>query len=156
MHPYGQTGNRPTCRPTKPALRFTAALKGLDSVKPICEYFIKRQIELSDFEPNDALVKDVAGAAGIRAPRLMSRGKQEFLIYHPHVAEDGQHARPRDAQTVAVAVDLRKATGTYAVEWYRAADGIAQASEPISGGGWRQLTALWKGHDCIVQLRQQP
>jgi hypothetical protein len=154
VHPYCQTGNRPTFRPTKPDLPFTAALTGLDSVKPIRDYFEQRRIELSDFEPHDALVKDAAGAVGVRAPKLMSRGEQEFLIYHPHAAEDDQHARPLDSRVATVAIDLRNATGSFAVEWYRAADGVAQAGEPVSGGDWRELVAPWQGHDCVVRILQ--
>ena len=129
------------------------ALTGLDSVKPIRDYFAERQIELSDFEPDDALVKVAAGAAGPRAPKLMRRGQQEFLIYHPHsTADDDQHTRPDDSRTAALTMDLRGATGSYAVEWYRATDGLAQAGEAVSGGDWRELVAPWKGHDCIVRL----
>ena len=66
VHPYSQTGKRPTFRPTQPDLPFTAALTGLDSVRPIRDYFEQRRIELSDFEPNDALVKGAREAAGVR------------------------------------------------------------------------------------------
>lgn len=154
VHPYSQTGNRPTFRPTDPHVPFTAPLTGLDSVRPIRDYFEQRRIELSDFEPNDALVKGAGEATRVRAPKLMRRGTREFLIYHPHAAEDGQHARPVDSQAAALAVDLRNTTGIFAVEWYRAADGAAQAGEPISGGDWRELVAPWKGHDCVVRLLQ--
>jgi hypothetical protein len=152
VHPYSQTGKRATFRPTKPDLAFTAALTGLDSVKPIRDYFEKRQIELSDFVPNDALVKDAAGATGVRAPKLMSRGQTEILIYHPHAAADQQHARPLETQTVALLVDLRKMPGRFSVEWYRAEDGLSKIGEPVKGGEWRELVAPWKGYDCVVRL----
>lgn len=156
VHPYSQTGSRPTYRPNRPGELFTAALTGLDSVKPIRDYFADRQIELSDFEPNDALVRDAAGAAGNRTPKLMSRSQQEFLIYHPNAsADDDQHTRPDDSRSAALSVNLRGASGTYAVEWYRAADGVAQAGQPIAGGDWRELVAPWKGQDAIVRLLQQ-
>lgn len=155
VHPYGQTGKLPTFRPTKPDVKFTTALTGLDSVKPIRDYFATRRIELSEFNPCDALVKDAAGARGIRAPKMIARGKEEFLIYHPHAAEDDQRARPRETQTAAVVVDLRGAKGMFAVEWYRAADGVVHAGRTITGGDWRQLTAPWQGHDCVVRLRLQ-
>lgn len=154
VHPYSQTGNRPTFRPTKPDLPFTAALTGLDSVKAIHDFFQQRRIELSDFEPSDALVRDAHGAAGIRAPKLMSRGRKEFLIYHPHAAEDDQHARPDDTSAAGLNVDLRNTSGMYSIEWYRAADGVAQQGAPISGGEWRELVAPWKGNDCVVRLVQ--
>lgn len=152
VHPYNQTGSRPSARPTKRDLPLNTALTGLDSVRPIRDFFEKRKIELSDFEPNDALVKGAEDAVGIRAPKLAHRGQQEYLIYHPHAAEDAQHARPRETATAAMSVDLRDATGKFAVEWYRAADGVSKVGESITGGDWRSLVAPWKGHDCVVRL----
>ena len=116
----------------------------------------RMELELSDFDPHDALVKDARGAEGIRAPKLMHRGRKEFLIYHPHAAEDAQHARPIDATAAALVIDLRNAAGSYAVEWYRASDGAAQTGAPVRGGDWRELVAPWTGHDCVVRLVQQP
>jgi len=49
-----------------------------------------------------------------------------------------------------------QATGWYAVEWYRAADGAAQAAAPVAGGAWRELVSPWKGHDGVVRLVRQP
>lgn len=156
VHPYSQTGTRPAPRPLnpKPEKPFTAALTGLDSVRPIRDFFVQRQIELSDFEPNDALVKDAAGATAVRAPKLMSRGREEFLIYHPHAAADEQHARPHDSTAAALSVDLRGTSGSYTIEWYRAADGQVRADPPIAGGDWRELAAPWIGADVVVRLRR--
>jgi hypothetical protein len=152
VHPYGETGVRTTKYQQRPNVTFSTALTGLDSVVYIRDYFEKRAIDLALFEPDHALVKDRAGAEGARVPKLMRRGRVEFLIYHPHAAEDGQRARPIDSQAAALAVDLRNTAGTFAVEWYRAADGASQAGDSISGGDWRNLVAPWKGHDCVVRL----
>jgi len=157
VHPYSQTGSRPATRSAKPRPEqpFTLALTGLDSVRPIRDYFAARQLELADFQPNDAMVKDATGASGVRAPKLMSRGQDEFLIYHPHAAEDAQHARPRDSTAAALSVDLRGTTASYSVEWYRAADGQARAGQSVPGGDWRALAAPWSGADVVVRLRRE-
>jgi len=156
VHPYSQTGSRPTPRPVKPFLEkpFTAQLTGLDSVKTIRDYFEKRHIELSDFEPDDALAKDADGATGVRSPKLTRRGQAEFLIYHPNADPmlDAQHTQPAADTSAGMIVDLSAARGEFALEWMRAADGIVQAGEPVSGGDKRQLVAPWKGQDCIVRL----
>ena len=155
VHPYSQTGRRPAARPIAPLPEqpFTAALDGLDSVKFIRDYFAARHIELSDFEPNDALVKDADGATGARAPKLAHRAHTEWLIYHPHAsADDDQHTRPAAGRAARLAVDLRTVRGEFTIEWFRAADGETKAGSEISGGAWRDLTAPWPGADVVVRL----
>ena len=153
MHPYSQTGSRPTFRPTKPDLPFTAALTGLDSVRPIRDYFEQRRIELSDFEPNDALVKDADGARGARAPKLTRRAQTEYLIYHPHVAADDQQTRPIADKKAGVIVDMTAAHGRFTVEWFRADNGDSRAGAEINGGQAHTLRAPWPGVDCVLRLR---
>jgi hypothetical protein len=48
----------------------------------IKDYFNTRMMELSDFEPDHALVNDPGVIEPARAPKLMRRGYDEFLIYH--------------------------------------------------------------------------
>jgi hypothetical protein len=55
-------------------------------VKLIRESFEKRKLELSDFEPDDGLVRGLDGATEARAPKLMRRGQQEYVVYHPNAA----------------------------------------------------------------------
>jgi len=159
LQPYSQTGSHPSSRPEKsvPANTFTTQLTGLDSVKAIRDYFEQRHIELSDFEPDDALVKDAAGATGASAPKLTRRRHAEFLIYHPDAAPalDAQHTQPAADKPAGLVVDLSAAGGEFSVEWMRAADGVVQAGEPVSGGGQRPLVAPWKGQDCVVRLLQR-
>ena len=158
VHPYSQTGSRAAPRPIKPFpdKPFTAPLTGLDSVKHIRDYFESRHIELSDFRPDDALVKDAGGATGARAPKLTRRGQAEFLIYHPHAAADDQHTRPIADKAAGVIVDLGAASGTFAVEWFRADNRASQTDANITGGQSHTLHAPWKGVDCIVRLMLKP
>lgn len=154
VHPYSQTGSRPAPRPIEPRREqpFTAALTGLDSVKHIRDFFDTRHIELSDFTPADARVKDADGAAGIRAPKLARRAHAEFVIYHPHAAADGQQARPLADKAAGVIVDLSAARGNFAVEWFRVDSGESQSAADIAGGGARTLRAPWPGVDCVLRL----
>jgi len=87
LHPYAQTGERASCHRS---IQFKAPLRGLDSVKFIREFFETRQIELSDFEPDHGLVCDLDGATEARSPKLMRRGQDEFLVYHPNATTDGK------------------------------------------------------------------
>jgi hypothetical protein len=125
LQPYAQTGQRAAIAPWKDATRFTAALTGLDSVPYIQRYFRERNIELSDFEPDHALVSDADGREGIRAAKLMRRGTEEYLVYHPNAFADGKAARADAGKTVRLQLDLNGATGTFRIEWYRPQDGAA-------------------------------
>ena len=168
VHPYSQTGGRPTTKPVAPGAEgakkkakvaepvvFTQPLTGLDSVKVLRDYFSKRTIELSDFEPDHARVKDADGADGMRAPKAMRRGQSEFLIYHPNAAADDRTTRPDDTRIPGVSVDLSRASGTFLVEWYRARDGVAQAGETIVAGRLHTLRSPWRGEDVVIRLLAQ-
>lgn len=157
LHPYRETGRRPTRLRLDTGVThlFEGRLTGLDSVLFIRDYFTQRGIELSDFEPDHALVKDSDGAEGIRSPKLMRRGHQEFLIYHPNAAADGKDARVDVVKTPGVVVDLSAASGRFAVEWYRVTDGTAQLGGIIGAGKLRTLRSPWHGEDCVVRLRRE-
>jgi hypothetical protein len=155
LHPYTQTGKRETPNPDPSRYKnfvHKEALRGLDSVRHIRDYFEKRAIELSDFEPDHALASDLDGGTGVRAPKLMRRGQKEFLIYHPNAADDGKEAKVDAARTARLRLDLRGAAGRFAVEWYRAEDGKSQAGGEVSGGDWRELIAPWTSADVVVRL----
>ncbi len=168
VHPYAQTGSRaaPSPRPvigggeagkSKQAapVVHTRQLSGLDSVKAIRDFFTARKIELSDFEPADELARDADGAAGVRAPKLMRRGQQEFLIYHPNAVSDDRTTRADEAKTAGVIVDLSACRGTFAVEWYRAADGMVEPGGVIEGGTPQTLRPPFRGQDWVVWLRRE-
>ncbi len=165
MHPYTQTGTRPTPSPwsviaggeegkRRQVVTHTQQLTGLDSVKAIRDFFITRKIELSDFEPDHALVNDPEVKEATRAPKLMRRGHDEFLIYHPNAAADDRNARADESKTPAVVVDLSAASGAFTVEWYRAADGTSQTGGVLEGGKPQTLRSPWRGQDCVVRLRR--
>jgi hypothetical protein len=157
VDPYSQTGQRSSTKTVSPApdKPFVRALTGLDSVKVIRDYFEQRHIELSDFQPDDVLVKDADGAIGAASPKLMRRGHDEFLIYHPNAAADGQAARPHADRAPAMTVDLGAAPGPFEVEWLRADDGSAQTDPTLTGGTPQSLRAPWTGSDCVLRLRRK-
>jgi hypothetical protein len=152
VHPYGATGVREGTFQKRTAVPFRSALTGLDSVRSIRDYFEQRSIDLGEFEPDHALAEDANGQRNARAPKLMRRGKEEFLIYHPHAAADEQAAQVNTSGAAQLRVDLRAARGTFSVEWYRAEDGRSQSSADVTGGEWRDLIAPWSGADVIVRL----
>ena len=155
LHPYRETGKRPADfhNPDSGVTHsFKARLTGLDSVRYIRDYFTQRGIELSDFEPDPALVKDSAGAEGTRSPKLIRRGQQEFLIYHPNAAADGKEARVDGTKAPGVVVDLNAASGKFAVEWYCAEDGKSQEDADIAGGMKINLASPFSGCDVVLRL----
>ncbi len=154
LHPYTQTGQRATPNPWpayKNALH-KAPLSGLDSVRFLRDYFEKRKIELSDFEPDHVLVADLDGAKEVRAPKLMRRGQEEFLVYHPNAAADGREAKADAKKKARLRLDLRAAQGTFAVEWYRAEDGSVHDGGTVAGGQEAALVSPWTGHDVVLRL----
>ena len=163
VHPYTQTGTRATAKPRAvvgggeeaklaPVEMYTQQLVGLDSVMVIKDYFNTRMMELSDFEPDHALVNDPGVIEPARAPKLMRRGYDEFLIYHPNAAADDRTARTDESRTPDLALDLSAARGTFTVEWFRASDGFTQSGGLLEGGNLKHLHSPWRGEDCIVRL----
>lgn len=161
--PYSQTGARASFRgplsggeagTTAKAARHTAQLTGLDSVKFIRDYFADRAIELSDFTPDHGRVQDPRVTVGARTPRLMRRGRAEFLIYHPNATADDRNGTVARDRRVELVLDLADAAGKFAVEWCRAEDGAIQRGEPVAGGRTHTLIAPWSGCDCVVRVRE--
>ena len=163
LDPYTQTGQRPRPSPYKvvadgeagkvrPATMHTQQLTGLDSVKAIHDYFEQRKIELSDFEPDPALARDLDGRTGAAAPKVMRRGADEFLVYHPNAASDDRTTRADAAKTARLSLDLKKAPGRFQVEWFRAYDGAVQTADAVEGGAEREFVAPWQGQDVVLRL----
>ncbi len=153
VHPYSETGRRPLQAPWKNSAHlYLTRLVGLDTVKFIRDYFSSRHIELSDYEPDHERVADADGGGSSRAPKLMRRRADDFLIYHPDAAADGREARADPTKAPGLILDLGGATGRYDVEWYRVTDGTSQRGDGIDGGGKRTLRSPWRGEDCVVRL----
>jgi len=152
VHPYSETGARAGTYQKRTAEPFRAPLTGLDSVRPIRDFFDERAIDLGQFEPDHPLAEGVAAKSDVQSPRVMRRARQEFLIYHPHAAADEQAAQVITSAAARLRLDLRAAEGKFAVEWYRAADGHAQTGADVAGGDWCNLSAPWSGADVIVRL----
>lgn len=162
VHPYRQTGERRVPSPRFPDVTL-GQLVGLDSVQFIRDFFATRKLELSDFAPQHNLIKDSAGAAGPRAPRLMRRlphakaqTDTEFLAYHPHASGDDRTAQAQANSVARLQIDLRDAQGSYVVEWYRVETGESKSGGEVTAGDWRELVAPWNGTDVVVSLRNIP
>jgi len=153
VHPYSETGKRPTRSPwNREEKIFTSQLVGLDSVRYIRDYFAKRNIELSDFETDHCLVTDLDGRTGIQSPKLMRRGIDEYLVYHPNAASDGKEAKADVSGKARFLLDLRANHGLFSVEWYRTEDGISYDDAIIKGGKEIEFISPWVGHDVLLHL----
>src|SRR6185437_11933129 len=104
------------------------------------------------FQPDDRRVIDLDGRRGKRRPKLLGRGRDEFLVYHPNAAADGFSAEVDSTKTARVRIDLTDAPGVFRVEWYRALDGVVQDAGPVDGGAPRELMAPWQGQDGVLRL----
>ena len=127
-------------------------LVGLDSVPYIASYFKDRNIDLGLFQPNDGRASDLDGRKGRLRPKLMERGHNEFLVYHPNAAADDKASHVDQARTVRMRIDLKNAPGTFQIEWFRPYDGFAQKAGAVEGGVEREFVAPWKGQDVVLRL----
>ena len=82
----------------------------------------------------------------------MRRGQEEFLIFHPNAAADGQESKVDASRQASLRLDLRGSSGRFAVEWYRAEDGAVHDGGTVEGGEQRDLTSPWTGSDVVLRL----
>ncbi|MCA9179064.1 MAG: DUF4038 domain-containing protein [Planctomycetales bacterium] len=155
VHPYGDSESLAATFRQSPGVTFRAALTGLDSVRPIRDYFEQRDIDLGEFEPDHVLAEDADGRTGAQAPRLLRRRREEFLLYHPHAAADGQDAHVTANTSARLRVNLQDAPGTFSVEWYQTEDGQTRKGDNLTGGDWLDLSAPWPGQDVVIRLRKE-
>jgi hypothetical protein len=153
LHPYRATAGREFRPFPKHETKFDRALRGLASVPHIRRYFSERQIELSAFAPAAALASVPGGHTPAGAPKVMRRGSEDFLVYHPHAAADGKAANVKPDTPAQLALDLTQAPGEFTVEWFRASDGTALPAPKVRGGTLVTLTAPWLGADVVLRLR---
>src|SRR5262249_53429967 len=126
---------------------------GLDSMPFFLPYFQGRGIDLSQFSANNALVTSWSMQAGDNwHPNLAHRGTSEFIVYDPNAGPQGASAHLDGGRTASFTLDLGSAPGTFQAEWYRPADGVAQAAGTVSGGASRTFTAPWAGTDVVLRL----
>lgn len=154
IHPYSQTARQdlPWVGIDKKTDYSGEQLVGLDSVRHIPAYLKDRELDLGRFRPNDRRVNDPDGRQGKRRPKLMERGTDEFLVYHPNAAAGGFSAQVDPTRTARVRIDLTDAPGVFRVEWYRALDGVARGAGTVGGGDPRELVAPWEGQDVVLRL----
>lgn len=154
LQPYSQTDTRPGVRVGRNNQPFTSPLVGLDSVRFIRDYFDSRTLALSDFTPDHARVSDPEVHSATRTPRLMRRGSDEFLVYHPNAIGDGRETRADPKRTALIRVDLRDTPGSFQIDWYRPLDGTAQPGGDAEGGRVVEFTSPWVGHDVVLRLKR--
>ena len=130
-------------------------LVGLHSVKYIKGYLETRNIDLALFTYNDRLVADPS-ATGRDRPQVCNRGTAEYLIYHPNSSGRAEEVNVNAGRTASFELELSAASGTFAVEWFRCADGVTVAGPSINGEGKRSLTAPWAGEDVVCRLTPAP
>lgn len=153
VQPYGETGARAASYHKRPQMTFTEPLTGLDSVRFIHDYFARTRIDLGEFSLASGLVSDLDGRGGMNGPKLMRRGNEEYLLYHPNAtSSDGRTARPEEAMRVRVRLDLTAAPERLQVEWFRAGDGVIADGGTVPGGTLVELVAPWGGADVVARL----
>lgn len=152
VQPYSETGTKASAFYRRPRITFHNALTGLDSVRPIKDYFEHRKIDLGQFTPDHSIVQDSLGQQGSLSPKLSHRVNDEYLIYHPHAAIEGQGTQPLASCAAQLRLDLRQAQGRFSVEWYRPEDGLSQLAGDVTAGDWRDFTSPWEGSDVVLRL----
>lgn len=170
LHPYDATAGR-EWRIQREKLVFSEPLVGLDDIVHVKDYFTLRSIDLGLFTPDDgaavATPTPKPERNGPSRAQCARRHFEEYLVYLP-CAQDGERGGNREGgsgpqksrgacrvdpkKTPGVRLDLRNATGTYQVEWYRVDDRTSRRGAPIEGGGFRLVTSPWQGADVVVRL----
>lgn len=152
--PYSETGAVPydSGHSGEDKHTYHAALQGLDSLRFIKAYLQEREIELWPFEPDDALAADLDGAVGRRRPKLMRRGQEEFIVYHPNALAEGRGAALDSDSTPRFKLNLGLAQGGFAAEWFNPQDGRSMKAGLIRGGGWVEFVSPWRGSDVVLRL----
>jgi len=152
VHPYSETAGKPAAYHARKAVVFDRPLAGLDSVHVIRDFFATHGIELADFSPAPALVRDADGRVAADAPKLMRRGGDEFLAYHPNSTSAGRNAQADPARAARLWLDLSAVSGRFDVEWLRPHDGASARDASVEGGRRIELVSPWIGHDAVVRL----
>lgn len=152
VHPYSETASKPTAYHRRKEVTYSKALTGLDSVRVIRDYFAERRIELVDFTPAPALVRDADGRVAADSPALMRRGGDDFLIYHPNSTSAGRTAQADPARAARLWLDLSAVPGRLEVEWLRPHDGASARGAAVEGGRRIELVSPWLGYDAVARL----
>jgi len=152
VHPYSETAGKPTVYHARKAAVFDQPLTGLDSVRVIRDYFATRALDLAGFSSAPALVRDADGRVAADAPKLMRRGGDEFLVYHPNSTSAARIAQADPARAARLWLDLSAVRGRFEVEWLRPHDGASARGTIVEGGQRIELVSPWMGHDAVVRL----
>ena len=151
VHPYSETGSRAAYFPYARVTHWRP-LTGLDSAPHIRGFLEPRHLDLGDFQPDPRLVSDAGSPAPVAQPKLLRRGFEEFIAYHPNAAANGQQATAARERTAQLRLDLTAAEGSFRSEWYRPHDGASLDGKKVRGGGVRDFPAPWPGVDVILRV----
>ncbi|MEQ2006126.1 MAG: DUF5060 domain-containing protein [Limisphaerales bacterium] len=152
VHPYSEIAGMPSAYHRRKGVVFDKPLSGLDSARVIRDYFATRGIELAEFSAAPALVRDADGRVAADSAKLMRRGGDEFLAYHPNSTSAGRTAQADSARTARLWLDLGAVPGRFEIEWLRPHDGASAHGAAVEGGRRIDLVSPWNGHDTVVRL----
>jgi hypothetical protein len=135
-------------------------LRGLHSIRYIKDFFESRGISLEQFIPDHRMTTDADKREKNGYIKLMRKGYEEFIIYHPNAYRTGTKALPDENRHASLYVDfiINIFFGlpvSYDVEWYRPADGESVKGGQIGGNGRIKFVAPWKGTDAVLYLKKR-
>lgn len=157
VHPYFSTDSLLYIEPgdSTGKTKYNSQLKGLNSVKYIGQFFRNRNITLSEFQPDHNLAKDLSNKEGNGYLKLMRKGNEEFILYHPNALKKGANTLIDKDNTVHIQLDLGQSNSDFNVEWYRPDKGESFNGGVIKGNANAELKAPWKGTDAVLHLKKK-
>ena len=161
IHPYSKTGSIIYWEPDGDKMvDYHDELKGLHSVRYIKDFFENRAISLDKFIPDHSIVADADRREKNGYIKLMRRGFEEFVIYHPNACRAGTGALIDENRYASFHIEfaLNRFLGKpviYDMEWFRPSDGESLKDRQISGNDRIKLIAPWKGTDVVLHLKKR-
>ncbi len=130
-----------------------SSLHGLDNMIYVKDFFVKNEIDLSGYLPDDNCVTSNARGAG--RPKVMrTQDSTSYVIYHPNASVNGQGADISPATPYLSIDDLPAAD--YELVWMRADNGEIQKTDFSHDGGNKLLVSPWEGTDVVLYLHADP
>ena len=128
------------------------SFEGLDNIIHIRNFFQDKNIELSDYIPDDNCVS--SPARGVIRPKVMRDStKSSYIIYHPNASVSGK-AADVSTRTATLTID-NLPTNKYSILWMRADNGKIQQLNFNHEGGDKLLTSPWSGIDVVLYLQPE-
>jgi len=153
LQPYFMTDSLVYTEPfSKEKLQFKEQMSGLNGATHIGRFFKDQDIDLSGFYPDHEFVLDLGHRANNGYLKLMRKGNEKFLIYHPNAQTKGIDAKPDAGRTVRFSVNLEGIHKTYSVLWVHPGNGEYAEAGKIEGNRIVEFTAPWPGTDAVLFL----